>query len=118
MSMGKHHKEMRVVVLTGNYQVHGTITMDRDARLTDHVSNADGFLALTNAEVTRPDGGEVLAASFLDINRRSIEIVVPDEPNNLIRKRDPHPIIANSGPPPIDSEHTAASNDKLTFDQS
>jgi hypothetical protein len=116
--MGKHHKQMRVVVLTRNYQIHGTITMDREARLTDHVIKADGFMAVTDAEVTRPDGGEVLAASFLDINRESIEIVVPDEPNNLIRKRDVPHLIGNSGPDPIAIDEPAVEGDeKLTFDK-
>lgn len=114
--MGKHHQQMRVVVLTRSYQIHGTITMDRETRLTDHFSQTKGFLALTDAEVTRPDGGEVLAASFLDINRESIEIVVPDEPKNLIRhKRDHQHPIGNSGPPPFEGDQQSG-EDKLTFD--
>ena len=115
--MAKQYQKMRVVILTSSYQIHGDITLEKGTRLTDHVDKSPAFLALTDAEVTSREGNSVLAAGFLDVNRQSIEIVVPDEPKNLIRsRRDAAHLISSSGPPPIDSVDGVES-EELTFNQ-
>ena len=70
---------MKVLIMTGNFRITGEIALVQGARLTDYVVNAKPFLAVTDAEVTDLIGHRVLSASFLNIHRDHVEIIVPIE---------------------------------------
>ena len=67
------------MVLTNRYRITGDIALMKGARLTDYVNEARAFIALTNVEVVGPSGETVLRASFLNLQRASIECVTPME---------------------------------------
>ena len=69
----------RVMILTGHYRITGEINLLPGARLTDYIVDAKPFIALTDTEVTDRDGRRVLTASFLNVQRNRIEVILPAE---------------------------------------
>lgn len=84
----KEVEKIRVVILTGHYRIMGDITISKGTRLTDHISGSKQFFAVTDAEVTNNEGRHIMSASFIDVHRDRVEIVMPDTPHNLIKNRD------------------------------
>ncbi len=83
----KEVDKVRVVILTGHYRIMGDISITKGTRLTDHISGSMQFFAVTDAEVTNNEGKHILSASFIDVHRDRVEILMPDTPNNLIKTR-------------------------------
>jgi hypothetical protein len=77
--MNPNQDRMKVLIMTGNFRITGEIALIEGARLTDYVVNAKPFVAVTDAEVTDLMGHKVFAASFLNVHRDHIEIIVPIE---------------------------------------
>jgi hypothetical protein len=70
----------RVVILTGEFRIEGSLALGPEGRLTDLLRETRGFLAVTDAKVMDlRTGGAILAANFLDVNLSRIEIVHPVE---------------------------------------
>jgi hypothetical protein len=67
----------RVTILTGTYRIKGNIELLPGARVTDYMSEAKGFIAVTDAEVWEIVGRQVFTAPFLNVNRDHIEIIAP-----------------------------------------
>ncbi len=67
----------RVTILTGNYRVKGYIELTAGARVTDYLVEAKDFIALTDAEVWELGDRKIMSASFLNVSRQHIQIVVP-----------------------------------------
>jgi hypothetical protein len=70
---------MRVMIFTRNYRLTGVIELLQGARLTDYLAEAGSFIAVTNAEVLDRDNHKILTASFLNVHRDNIEIILPAE---------------------------------------
>ncbi|MGE5640874.1 MAG: hypothetical protein ACM30H_12345 [Clostridia bacterium] len=69
----------KVTILTSSYRVRGYIDLLPGARVTDFMSEAREFIAVTNAEVWEltPGGRQVAAAPFINVSREHIEIIFP-----------------------------------------
>lgn len=69
----------RVTILTGTYRIRGYVDLLPNARLTDYMTEAKDFIALTDVEVWEPTlgGRQVFAAPFLNLRRDHIQIIAP-----------------------------------------
>ena len=69
----------KVTIFTSTYRVRGFIELVPGARITDFMAEARDFIAVTNAEVweLQPGGRQVASASFLNVSRFHIEIILP-----------------------------------------
>lgn len=68
-----------VLILTNHYRVRGKIALIPGARLTDYITSANSFVAVTDAEVKTRDGNLLFTTPFLDVNRDYIEMIMPSE---------------------------------------
>ncbi len=84
----KEVEKVRIVLLTGHYRIMGDITLAKGTRLTDHIAGSKQFFAVTDAEVTNNEGRQILSAEFIDVHRDHVEIVMPDQPANLMKKSE------------------------------
>jgi uncharacterized protein DUF6812 len=69
----------RVTILTGSYRIKGFIDLIPGARVTDYMSEARGFIAVTDAEVWELSvgGRQMISAKFLNVSRDHIQVIVP-----------------------------------------
>jgi hypothetical protein len=69
----------KVTILTGSYRIKGYINVMPGARVTDFMTEAKGFIAVTDAEVWELvlGGRQVMAAPFLNVSRDHIQIITP-----------------------------------------
>jgi len=67
----------RVTILTGNYRVKGYIELTPGARVTDYLVEAKDFIAVTEAEVWEIGDRKIISATFLNVSRQHIQIVIP-----------------------------------------
>lgn len=72
-------EKTRVVILTSHYRIVGQISVIPDARVTDFICDAKDFIAVTDAEIWDLGQRKVATASFMNINREHIEIIMPEE---------------------------------------
>lgn len=68
-----------VIILTGTYRIRGQISLPPDERVTDYVTSARNFIAVTDAEVRAEDGRIVFSSEFLNVHRDHIEVIAPAE---------------------------------------
>ena len=68
-----------VVILTSEYRIRGELSLAPDERITDYVTSARNFIAVTNAEVPANDGRIVFNADFLNVHRDHIQVIAPFE---------------------------------------
>ena len=80
--MDEREDKMKVRIFTGNYQITGVIELFQRARLTDYLTEAKTFIAVTQAEVLDRDNHKILKAPFLNVHRDNIEIILPAEPSS------------------------------------
>lgn len=66
-----------VIILTGTYRIRGQISLAPDERVTDFVTSARNFIAVTDAEVRAEDGRIVFSSEFLNVHRDHIEVIAP-----------------------------------------
>ncbi len=67
----------KVVILTANHRIKGYISLYSNARLTDYIVEAKPFVAVTDAEVMGINSKLIFNASFLNVQKEHIEIIVP-----------------------------------------
>ncbi|MEW6688211.1 MAG: hypothetical protein AB1452_03860 [Pseudomonadota bacterium] len=69
----------KVTIFTGSYRVKGYIDLLPGARVTDYMSEAKDFIAVTDAEVWELEigGRQLLAAPFLNVSRDHIQVIAP-----------------------------------------
>ena len=69
----------RVTIFTGSYRVKGYIDLLPGARMTDFMTEAKSFIAVTDAEVYELEvgGRQLLQAPFLNVSRDHIQVIVP-----------------------------------------
>ena len=68
-----------VVILTSNYRIRGEISLAPDERVTDYVTSARNFIAVTDAEVRADDGRIIFNADFLNVHRDHVQGIAPFE---------------------------------------
>jgi len=71
----------KVTIFTSSYRVKGYIDLLPGARVTDYMTEAKGFIALTDAEVWELEvgGRQLLAAPFLNVSRDHIQVIAPGQ---------------------------------------
>lgn len=69
----------KVTILTPTYRIKGFIELLPGARITDFMTEAREFIAVTNAEVwdLQVGGRQILTAPFINVARNHIEIILP-----------------------------------------
>jgi len=77
--MDEPNAKTKVTILTSSYRVKGYIDLIPGSRVTDYMTAARDFIAVTNAEVweLQVGGRQVLAAPFLNVSRAHVEIILP-----------------------------------------
>ena len=67
-----------VIVLTSSYRIRGEIALGPGQRVTDYVTAARNFIAVTDAQVRTLDGAFLFDAEFLNVHRDHIEVIAPE----------------------------------------
>ena len=77
--MPENESRTRVTILTGSYRIKGFIDLLPGARVTDYMSEARGFIAVTDAEVweLQVGGRLMISAGFLNVSRDHIQVITP-----------------------------------------
>ena len=68
----------KVIILTGSYRIKGYIDLVPGARVTDYMTEAKNFIAVTDAEVWEAGERRVLAAPFVNVCRDHIQVITPE----------------------------------------
>lgn len=77
--MSGEYERPSVIILTQNYRIKGRIDLPPDERVTDYVTSAKNFIAITDAEVRDLDGRILFNAGFMNLHRDHIVIIAPEE---------------------------------------
>ena len=77
--MNDREDKMKVTIFTGNYRITGVIELFQGARLTDYLTEAGSFIAVTDADVSDRDNHKILTTPFMSVHRDNIEIILPAE---------------------------------------
>ena len=77
--MPQNETRTKVTILTGSYRIKGFIDLIPGARVTDYMSEARGFIAVTDAEVWElaVGGRQMISAKFLNVSREHIQVITP-----------------------------------------
>lgn len=77
--MAENESRTKVTILTGSYRIKGFIDLLPGARVTDYMSEARGFIAVTDAEVweLQVGGRLMISAGFLNVSRDHIQVITP-----------------------------------------
>jgi len=73
--MKSQKKGTAVVIMTVGYHIKGTIDLIPDARITDFVNDAKGFIAVTDAEVRTIEGRLIYTTPFISVSTSHIELI-------------------------------------------
>jgi hypothetical protein len=69
-----------VVVLTSEYKISGYIDLMPGSRLTDYITSARSYFAMTDAVVEDVRTSKIMfRGKFIDINRDSVVMILPAE---------------------------------------
>ena len=70
----------KVTIFTGSYRIKGFIDLLPGSRVTDYMTGAKEFIAVTAAEVWELEiGGRMLmSAAFINVSRDHIQVIAPD----------------------------------------
>ena len=77
--MNDREDKMKVTIFTGNYRITGAIELFQGARLSDYLTEAGSFIAVTDADVSDRDNHKILTTPFMNVHRDNIEIILPTE---------------------------------------
>jgi hypothetical protein len=67
----------RVVILTERLRIEGEIGLLPGVRLTDYMTEAKMFIAVSNVTVTDFDGNKRLRGTLLNVHRDKINVIMP-----------------------------------------
>ncbi len=69
----------KVTIFTGTYRIRGYIDLLPGSRVTDFMTEARDFIAVTDAEVWElvPGGRMVMSTPFMDVSKAHVEIISP-----------------------------------------
>ena len=71
----------KVTIFTAAYRIKGYIDLLPGARVTDYMTGAKEFIAMTDAEVWELEvgGRQLMAAPFLNVSRDHIQVIAPGQ---------------------------------------
>ncbi len=71
----------KVTILTVSYRIKGYIDLLPGSRVTDYMTGAKEFIAVTDAEVWELEvgGRQLLAAPFMNVSRDHIQVIAPGQ---------------------------------------
>jgi hypothetical protein len=71
----------KVTIFTASYRIKGYIDLLPGSRVTDYMTGAKEFIAVTDAEVWELEvgGRQLLAAPFLNVSRDHIQVIAPGQ---------------------------------------
>jgi len=71
----------KVTIFTGSYRIKGYIDLIPGARVTDYMTEAKPFIAVTDAEVWELEvgGRQLMSAPFLNVSREHIQVIAPGQ---------------------------------------
>jgi len=69
----------KVTIFTSSYRVKGYIDLIPGARVTDYMTEAKDFIAVTDAEVSELEvgGRQLMVTPFLNVSRAHIQVIAP-----------------------------------------
>ncbi|MFW5959983.1 MAG: hypothetical protein ACOCSE_02555 [Chitinivibrionales bacterium] len=67
----------RVRIFTHTFRITGEITLLPNARLTDYITTAKNFFAVTNAVIKDISGKKLTETEFTNIHRDHVELIMP-----------------------------------------
>lgn len=69
----------KVIIFTGSYRIKGFIDLLPGSRVTDYMTGAKEFIAVTDAEVWELEvgGRQLMSVPFLDVSRDHIQVIAP-----------------------------------------
>ena len=79
--MPAEETKTKVTIFTGSYRIKGFIDLIPGARVTDFMTEAKGFIAVTHAEVWELEvgGRQLMSAPFLNVSRDHIQVIAPGQ---------------------------------------
>lgn len=78
--MSSNEEMSTVIFLTNHYKIKGNIGLIPGVRLTDYMNESKDFIAVTEADVfSRSSGEKFLSGGFVNVQRCTIEVVMPEE---------------------------------------
>lgn len=71
----------KVTIFTASYRIKGYIDLLPGSRVTDYMTGAKEFIAVTDAEVWELEvgGRQLMAAPFLNVSRDHIQVIAPGQ---------------------------------------
>ena len=77
--MPAEQSRTKVTIFTGSYRIKGYIDLIPGARVTDYMTEAKPFIAVTDAEVWELEvgGRQLMSAPFLNVSREHIQVIAP-----------------------------------------
>ena len=71
----------KVTIFTGAYRIKGYIDVLPGARVTDYMTEAKSFIAVTDAEVWELEvgGRQLMSAAFLNVSKEHIQVIAPGQ---------------------------------------
>ena len=75
--MNEPEGKAKVIIHTKHFRIEGDIFLYQGARLTDYMLEAKSFIAVSNAQITDRRDDNSFSASFLNVNRDHIEVILP-----------------------------------------
>ena len=69
----------KVTIFTATYRIKGYIDLLPGARVTDFMTGAKEFIAVTEAEVFELEigGRQLMSAQFINVSRDHIQVIAP-----------------------------------------
>ena len=77
--MAAEETRTKVTIFTGSYRIKGYIDLLPGSRVTDFMTGAKEFIAVTDAEVFELEigGRQLMSAQFINVSRDHIQIIAP-----------------------------------------
>ncbi len=71
----------KVTIFTSSYRIKGYIDLIPGSRVTDYMTEAKKFIAVTDAEVAELEvgGRQLMLTPFLNVSRDHIHIIAPGQ---------------------------------------
>ena len=71
----------KITIFTASYRIKGYIDLLPGSRVTDYMTGAKEFIAVTDAEVWELEvgGRQLMAAPFLNVSRDHIQVIAPGQ---------------------------------------
>ncbi len=77
--MAADESRTKVTIFTGSYRIKGYIDLLPGSRVTDYMTGAKEFIAVTDAEVFELEigGRQLMSAPFINVSREHIQVIAP-----------------------------------------